>query len=191
MYLIFDTETTGLINGKKVTTENLPKLPHVIQLAFMLIDDDFNETYTFCELIKPDKWEVPTGDFWKRHGYTTEINKKNGVPMKNVLPIFNGAIEQAHTMIGHNLQFDHKMMSAEMMRYNIMPKSKPDHKVCTMMQTMKFCNIRNGRNGIKFPKLEELHEILFGHKFDNAHDALEDVRATARCFVELKKRNVL
>jgi DNA polymerase III epsilon subunit-like protein len=192
MYLIFDTETTGLMHGKKVTPKNLQHLPHVIQLAYMLIDDDFNEVETFCELIKPDGWQVPTSKFWIDNGYSTEQNKKLGVPMKKVLPQFCDALNRSHTIVGHNLQFDNKMISVEMLRHNILPAKKAENKVCTMMQTIKFCKLpKPNGNGYKFAKLVELHKKLFGSGFENAHDALEDVRATARCFVELKKRNVL
>lgn len=48
-----------------------------------------------------------------------------------------------------------------------------------------------GSQGYKWPKLIELHEKLFGETFVDAHDARVDVKACARCFFELKKRNVL
>jgi len=44
---------------------------------------------------------------------------------------------------------------------------------------------------VKFPTLEELHTVLFGENFQGAHDALADVRATAKCFFELLRRNVI
>ena len=43
----------------------------------------------------------------------------------------------------------------------------------------------------KWPKLTELHEFLFGESFTGAHDALTDVKATARCFWELYKRRLI
>ena len=47
------------------------------------------------------------------------------------------------------------------------------------MSTTKFCNIQGSR-GPKWPKLQELHTVLFGVPFEEAHDALVDVRATAK-----------
>lgn len=42
-------------------------------------------------------------------------------------------------------------------------------------------------NGYKWPQLPELHNHLFNCSFGNAHNALYDVKACAKCFFELKK----
>ena len=64
-------------------------------------------------------------------------------------------------------------------------------KICTMKSSIDLCKLPPVRYGsFKFPKLEELHHHLFGCSFDGAHDALEDVRATARCFFEMKKLGI-
>ena len=63
-------------------------------------------------------------------------------------------------------------------------------KCCTMKSSTNYCKLP-GKKGFKSPRLAELHQILFGEGFDNAHNALADVEATARCFWELKKRGVL
>ena len=57
-----------------------------------------------------------------------------------------------------------------------------------MMSNVEFVGAINkwGKPG-KWPKLEELHIKLFGCNFEGAHDALDDVRATAKCFFELKR----
>lgn len=48
-----------------------------------------------------------------------------------------------------------------------------------------------GRGGrFKSPKLEELSEKLFGHKFDEAHNAAADVNATAQAFFEMMRLEV-
>lgn len=58
-----------------------------------------------------------------------------------------------------------------------------------MKASTEFCKIP-GPYGYKWPKLEELYKILFNESF-NAHNALDDIRATARCFWELKNKNVI
>lgn len=45
--------------------------------------------------------------------------------------------------------------------------------------------------GFNGPILQELHNHLFNEDFDGAHDALADVKATARCFFELKRLGIL
>lgn len=53
-----------------------------------------------------------------------------------------------------------------------------------------YCQIP-GAHGFKWPKLEELHEKLFGCAFDGAHDAMNDVMATAKCYFELKNKSII
>ena len=52
-----------------------------------------------------------------------------------------------------------------------------------MLETIHLCKAE-GKIGYKYPRLEELYFKLFQENFD-AHNALNDVKATARCFWEL------
>lgn len=61
---------------------------------------------------------------------------------------------------------------------------------CTMQASTNYCRIP-GKYGFKYPKLQELHRKLFGCDFDNAHDALSDIRATEKCFWEMRKRKLI
>ena len=59
-----------------------------------------------------------------------------------------------------------------------------------MKLSTDYCKLP-GKKGFKSPRLAELHQVLFGSGFDNAHNALADVEATARCFWDLKNRKVI
>jgi len=55
-----------------------------------------------------------------------------------------------------------------------------------------YCKIPGGRGGgFKWPSLTELHQTLFGKTFAEAHNASADVEATARCFLELLRLEVI
>lgn len=190
MYLFFDTETNGLPKNMKGDPRDLDNWPRVIQLAWVLLDADFNEIDTDCNLIMPDGWTIPTEKFWIDNGYSTETNMEQGMRMPMALFRFANAINRAEFTIAHNMNFDSPIITAEMLRYGVTPQHKTK-KICTMHTTTQFVGARNSRGGIKWPKLEELHEKLFGVKFDNAHDALADVRATVRCFKELTKLGII
>jgi hypothetical protein len=56
---------------------------------------------------------------------------------------------------------------------------------------VKFCGLKNKANRPKWPKLIELHQILFKEDFDSAHDAFADISATKRCFFELLNLNII
>ncbi len=63
---------------------------------------------------------------------------------------------------------------------------------CTMKETTLFCNIlhkyKTGKTFVKFPKLIELHDILFGKDTlpIRLHNSLNDVLMCFRCFYKFK-----
>ena len=56
-----------------------------------------------------------------------------------------------------------------------------------MLTTISLCKLPfpRGGGGYKYPKLQELHNHLFGYNFLNDHNANADVEATARCYFKL------
>lgn len=203
MYLIFDTETDGLVNHKQEYDH--PDQPHIVQLAAILLDRKLQEVCSLATIIRPDGWEMPpsvlegTGLSLEEareqriklpacdiHGITQEIAMEKGAPASMVFQLFDNMAEQAGIAICHNCSFDYIAVQAEFHRrgwnHNI-----PEDRICTMKSTTDYCKIP-GKFGWKWPKLQELHQFLFGEEFEGAHDALADVRATARCFIELKAR---
>jgi DNA polymerase III epsilon subunit-like protein len=64
---------------------------------------------------------------------------------------------------------------------------QPKQVICTMKETVDFCAIKWNGERFKYSKLGELHKKLFNQYFVWAHDALTDVEATLRCFIELVK----
>jgi DNA polymerase III subunit epsilon len=192
MYLFFDTETNGLPKNMHASPLELDNWPRVIQLAYIVLDDNLDEVKTFEALIQPDGWTIPQLKFWIDNGFSDEKNAAEGIPMEDALAHFCDDVSVCNTIVAHNLNFDKPIITAEMLRYGVSPLHKQLYKHCTMLSSVSYCAIpaKNGR-GYKWPKLEELHEKLFGDKFDNAHDALADVRATVRCFKELVSMGIM
>ena len=63
-------------------------------------------------------------------------------------------------------------------------------RLCTMQSSTQYCQLP-GRYGYKWPTLTELHNILFGRDFEDAHDAAGDINATENCFWKLKELRLL
>ena len=59
-----------------------------------------------------------------------------------------------------------------------------------MQASTNYCGLP-GKYGYKWPNLMELHKKLFGHGFEEAHNAAADINATSKCFWELKKLGVI
>ena len=96
--------------------------------------------------------------------------------------------------MAHNADFDIPIITAECIRYEIDHSLAETPAFCTMKskEVIKHCKIPNKwRPGYKWPRLEELHAVLFGEGFEGAHDALADVRACSRCFFALKQQGII
>ncbi|HBS87604.1 MAG: DNA polymerase III subunit alpha [Bacteroidetes bacterium GWF2_38_335] len=191
MYLIFDTETTGLPRNHNAPLSDFDNWPRVVQIAWQLHDDLGNILEHDDYLIKPDGFDIPY-DTEQVHGISTALANRDGVDIQTVLTKFNEILEKTEFIAGQNLAFDINILGCEFLRYGIDSKltSMPVLDTCTEI-TAELCRLPGGRGGkFKLPTLSELHSHLFGHGFSEAHNATADVEATARCFLELMRNGV-
>mgnify|MGYP001619848526 CR=1 FL=1 len=189
MKLFFDTETTGLPRNYKAPVSDLNNWPRVIQIAWLLADDDGNEIKGVEYIIKPDGFVIPQ-EASKIHGITTERALQTGVALKPVLDEIAGDMAAATALVAHNIQFDEKVLGAEFLRTGALNHLDGKERKCTMQASTAYCRIP-GPYGNKWPKLQELHEKLFQKGFEDAHNALADVRACAKCYFELRRLGVM
>ena len=186
MYLIFDTETTGLPKNWNAPITDTDNWPRCVQIAWQLHDKMGNLIDHQDYLIQPEGFNIPY-DSEQIHGISTELAKEKGVPLQEVLEKFNKALEDTKFVVGQNVDFDLNIMGCEFHRENTNTQlnSLPVLDTCTE-KTAELCKIPGGRGGkFKLPTLTELHNHLFGTEFAEAHNATADVEATTRCFLEL------
>lgn len=191
MYIIFDTETTGLPKRWDAPITDTDNWPRCIQIAWQLHDAMGNLIEHQDYLIKPDGFNIPF-DSEKIHGISTELATEQGVPLTEVLVKFNEALAKAKFVVGQNIGFDINIMGSEFYRYGVdsVMSSMPVLDTCTEV-TADLLKLPGGRGGrYKLPTLTELHAYLFGVPFAEAHNATADVEATTRCFFELVRREV-
>jgi len=191
MFLIFDTETTGLPKRWKAPITDTDNWPRCIQIAWQLHDEfgDLVEHQDF--LIKPNGFNIPY-DAEQIHGISTQLATENGEELETVLKNFNEAISKATFIVGQNVKFDLNIMGCEYFRAktNTSLNEMPVLDTCTEV-TANLCQIPGGRYGkFKLPTLTELHQHLFNTPFGDAHNATADVEATTRCFLELIRQKV-
>ena len=185
MYLFFDTETTGLPRNWKAPVTDLNNWPRLVQLAYLHYDNNGNKISEGDFIIKPNGFTIPK-DASDIHGVTHEIAMKDGVDLQNVLGNFHELIGSAQILVAHNMSFDEKIVGSEFLRNGFQNSIPMKQKICTMESTTDFCAIP-GYYGNKWPKLSELHTKLFGYDFEEAHNAMVDINATAKCFWELRR----
>ena len=191
MYLIFDTETTGLPKRWDAPVSDTDNWPRAIQIAWQLHDSMGNLLEQKDYLIKPEGFNIPF-EAESIHGISTELAEADGVLLDQVLEEFNDVLERSQFVVGQNVGFDLNIMGAEFYREAVDTSllSLPVLDTCTET-TAELCKIPGGRSGkFKLPTLTELHEHLFGDGFAEAHNATADVEATTRCFLELIRQGV-
>lgn len=189
MHLFFDTETTGLPTDYKAPAADIHNWPRMVQIGWLMMDGDGNEHASAEHIIRPDGYTIPA-EAARVHGITTERALEEGVPLDGVLDAFADLVQDATTLIAHNVSFDERILGAEYLRAgrpNLM-EQKP--RYCTMKTTTRLCGLP-GPYGYKWPTLTELHTHLFGKAFGGAHSALADVRACARCYMELRRMTLV
>jgi len=189
MYLIFDTETTGLPKSYKAPITDTDNWPRCIQIAWQLHDEMGNCIEHEDYLVTPEGFDIPY-DAERIHGISTELAKQQGIPLKEVLKKFNAVLAKSKFVVGQNVGFDVNIMGCEFFREGVeSPMANlPVLDTCTE-HTANLCQIPGGRFGkFKLPTLTELHKHLFGTAFGEAHNATADVEATTRCFLELVRK---
>ncbi|MEQ9401959.1 MAG: DNA polymerase III subunit alpha [Cyclobacteriaceae bacterium] len=191
MYLIFDTETTGLPHNKTAPVEDLDNWPRLVQIAWQLHDNKGKLLSTGNHIVKPEGFTIPF-NAEKIHGISTRRALEVGEDLAEVLQKFSEDVKKAEVLVGHNIEFDNKIIGAEYLRTaqeNLLADAK---NIDTSTQTVEFCQLAGGIGGrLKQPRLIELYTKLFGVPFDDAHDAAYDVDATAKAFFECLKRAII
>lgn len=191
MYLIFDTETTGLPKRWDAPITDSDNWPRAIQIAWQLHDEMGRLIEHQDFLINPDGFDIPY-DAERIHGISTELARAKGIEMDQALKLFEEALSKTKFIVGQNVGFDVNIMGAEFHRFGISTilAGLPVLDTCTEV-TADLIKIPGGRGGrYKLPTLTELHQYLFGTPFGEAHNATADVEATTRCFLELIRTEV-
>ena len=191
MYLIFDTETTGLPKRWDAPITDTGNWPRCVQIAWQLHDEMGKIIEHQDYLVQPEGYNIPY-DAERIHGISTELAQADGISLAEVLEKFNIALSKSKFIVGQNLKFDVNIMGCEFHRLGMESpmSSMPVLDTCTEV-TASLLQLPGGRGGkFKLPTLTELHSYLFNKPFAEAHNATADVEATSRCFFELIRTEV-
>lgn len=191
MYLIFDTETTGLPRNWNLPYTDTDNWPRAVQIAWQLHDEMGQLIEANDFLIQPEGFNIPF-DAEKIHGISTELAQTEGENLESVMQQFLVAMDRAEFIVGQNLKFDINIVGCELHRLGLENdlQTKPVLDTCTEV-TAELLKLPGGRGGkFKLPTLTELHQYLFHQPFGEAHNATADVEATTRCFFELIRTEV-
>ena len=195
--LFFDTETSGFI--KKDLSASDPDQAWTVQIGALLTDTEGKQIDNMNVIIKANGREMnPFAE--EVHGISVEKADEEGIEEVEAAEQFGLLLRQASMVVGHNFDFDwayaQHLLERNMDDLSDEARSAfyldlPNQCIMKDKAIVKFCGLKNKTGRPKWPKLIELHEILFEEGFENAHDAFADISATAKCFFELLKRKVI
>jgi len=174
--LLFDTETTDLISN---TLRDLKHQPRVIEFFGHIVDDS-GKVHAKLEFLCDPGIPLPP--------QITEITKLTDKDLKgkpafsHYLPEIRALMSKAEAVVAHNLAYDFRVLNFEFARAGKEAKW-PVRRICTVAETEYMKGFRLN--------LTALHEELFGEPFANAHRARDDVAALTRCWLELRKREIV
>ncbi len=187
--LFFDTETTGLPKDYKAPSSDTDNWPRLVQLSWILTTEVGEEVGKGDYIVKPSGFIIPDISS-SIHGISTEKAMSEGKPLEDVLNAFMKDFNKSTIIVGHNIDFDKKIVGCELIRTGKKDLIADKPSICTMKSTVEFCKIP-GKIDYKYPKLQELHFKLFNNYFEDAHNSACDISATKKCYFELKKRGIL
>jgi DNA polymerase-3 subunit alpha len=190
MYIIYDTETTGLPNNWNAPLTDSDNWPRMVQIAWQVHDKKGKLVEVKNYIIKPEGYEIPYAVV-KVHKITTERAIEQGNDLKTVLQEFESIAKQCDFVIGHNISFDNNIVGAELYRKEMDNFLESIPTIDTKDLGTDFCAIPNKSGRFKWPKLGELYEKLFNEPIIEAHNAAADVEATSRCFLEMIRREII
>ena len=153
MYLIFDTETTGLPSDftKSISDFDNWGKARCVQLAWQLHNEDGSLIDSSNDIIKPNGFEIPL-DSIAIHGVSNNLANQNGISIEDALSKFQIALSKTTFLIGHNVQFDINVIGSEYLRIldaQNYPLESPLLKfktIDTMITSTNYCKL--GKEGI-------------------------------------------
>jgi DNA polymerase III epsilon subunit-like protein len=181
--IVFDTETSGLIKDKD--------FPYILQLSYVV----YNTTVNSIVTIEDDYIKIPrdveiTEESHLVHGITKRQCNDHGISIQEALHKFNRYLIMSDKVVGHNVEFDIRMILAEAYRNNISIVFDGDNVYCTMKESADVCKIpvistKTGKVYNKYPKLNELYLHYYGKDPKNTHNSLVDILLCLVCFGKL------
>lgn len=194
-YLFIDTETTGLPKNRDALFYESENWPYIVQISIIVLDSDMKKIAEKDYVLSPANYTIPQSSSII-HGITNEYAQKHGTNREIVLEYMRVLLQTVDYVIGHNVDFDINVLKAEIYRefggdtwyYSL------KYKVIDTMQIgADVCKIPSyyPNEKYKWPTLDELYKALFGKTIQGRHNAMNDVKATEECFMELRRRKLI
>ncbi len=190
VFCILDIETDG---PRKMSFSNSSltfEYPNVVQIAWLLMNENGEIIRRKSELIN-----YPNITYTKAFAISKidiELVKRIGRKPEDVYYELVFDIGLSTHIVGHNIDYYLSILKNQLKKYDSSFEHNDPFKnretICTMNETVDFCNIEGSNGLLKNPKLTDLYKKLFDEDIEQNHKAEDNVMLTALCFKELLDR---
>ena len=177
-YLVFDTETTGFSSERD----------RIVSIAWGIFTRENRNVCLAYYIVRPSDFVIRDGSpATKVHGITQRRALREGVSFGKIVDLFDENIGHISKVVAHNISFDIRMLLAELDReasiYSLALKSS----LSEMPQVCTLAKARQTIPELKSKKLADVYRHYYPGKEFKEHDALEDVKACAKCYRKMVK----
>ena len=180
-FLILDTETNGLPDYRLRADD--PAAPHLAAAAMIRVALDEHGDGEIAEAtmlyVKPDGWTM-TAEAQAVNGLTDDFLHVNGLPVGDVLDVYEGFVRSGCIVAAYNARHDCKIMRGAFRRAGRDDLFETTLNTCCMMAVRRLDSFPGVRG---WPKLEVAYQTVAGRPLVNAHNAMADAEA---CLVILR-----
>jgi len=188
MYIVCDTEGTGIFDYKAAADAD--GQPRMAELSLVFANEDLEVEREYTAIIKPDGWIMPP-EVAEIHGLTQEILMEQGLPVREALDVYLGAIGEGRVMAAHNAQHDAKQIRGELRRAGLPDEFESAPNLCTMRSLIKVIGLKQeGSNRAKWPTLQEACDF-FGIERHGAHTGRGDAMDVLMVMRRMKAIGIL
>jgi hypothetical protein len=159
-------------------------LDRIIQIAWIIADQDFNIVRKVWAVRKPNGFKIPKRKF---RDVTNKLANEVGVSMKHICKCLAGDLKGylPKTLIGRNFGDNEKNLIEEC--YHV--GSKPMANIIEKLETECTAFLGKGVMEVdRSPRLEELYKSCFNKSMQNQYNAFRDVAHCFVCYRWLAKR---
>lgn len=193
--LVYDTETTGLPSKKK--DAKLSDMPYIVQLACILYNGARPVAH-FSSYLEPfingEGRETPDVKFFVDAGLTKEAMSPSRLSSQNGIAAFHKLVEKADRTVAHNERFDGARIADTYTRLTggVHPEWGATPHYCTMLTLEPIMKLpAKWGKGYKWPNMDEAYRAYVDTDgFDGAHDAMNDVQATAEVMFAIERMSI-
>ena len=202
--LLLDTETNGLPKNRFAPISEPGNWPAIVQLSWAI----YTVSETTVQKVESRDiglalnpailWDTGAATI---HGLS-EAEARRGTAPADAFSELREALRNVQVVVAHNMLFDKPVIRAAAYAEGIRDvwPSSNIQELCTMKETQPILKLVSpyygpGSGKFKAPRLNELYEWLYGHRYDisgaTLHSASSDTHCLEKCVSGLLLRGVL